>query len=123
MPRLILLLLLVGVPQIAWAQPAASATSRLAWDQPAGTLAEAAGCAYEASWDGAAVVPVTGVTCTGASSPIVCAGSFPAQTPAAHSVRLQARNAAGSSPLSSSFAFQFVALPSAPQNLRIIAGG
>ena len=105
---------------VALAQPAASVTSRLAWDQPAGTLAEASSYTYEASWDNAVVVPVSGVTCSGTLSPFVCAGSFPALTPSGHTVRLQARNAAGASPLSASFSFTFVALPTAPQNLRIL---
>ena len=122
MARLILAVTgwIVACGLVAWAQPAASVASRLAWDQPAGTLAEASGYNYEASWDGAAAVAVAGVTCAGASSPFVCAGTFPALTPAGHTVRLQARNAAGASPLSASFAFTFVALPQAPQNLRIL---
>ena len=114
---------LLSLPAWSQAQPPAGPTSKLAWDQPAGTLAEASAMAYDAFFDGA-VAPstLTGVVCTGAASPFVCSAPFPALTPAAHGVTLAARNAAGSSPVSAVFNFIFVALPQAPRNLRIVAG-
>lgn len=117
-------LLVIGLLTLASqaAAQTATPTSRLAWDQTAGSLAEASGYTYEGVYDGAAAVPVTAVTCAGTTSPYQCAGSFPALTPGAHTVALQARNAAGASPLSAVFNFAFVPLPSAPQNLRIVTG-
>ena len=116
--------MLLALASGAAAQGTATPTSRLAWDQIAGSLAEASGYAYEGVYDGnPAPVVMTGVTCAGAASPYQCAGSFPALTPGPHTVAVQARNAAGPSPLSAVFNFAFVALPSAPQNLRIVSSG
>lgn len=122
MRRLLLMTCLICVPALSHAQTATPA-SRLVWDQPAGTLAEASGYTYEATWDGAPVVPLAGVTCAGTASPFVCAAAFPALTPTTHTVQVAARNAAGASPLSAVFSFTFVALPQAPRNLRITVGG
>ena len=119
MKRLMLACAILASAVLVEAQTATSG-SRLAWDQVAGTLAEASGYTYRASFDGAALVTLTGVACAGASSPFTCSAAFPALTPAAHTVAVVAVNAAGASPLSTVFNFTFVALPSAPQNLRIL---
>jgi len=120
--------LLIGlclVPTVAAAQTGGPG-SRLAWDQPAGSLAQAQGYVYEASWNGSPIQPVTSVTCTGAASPYVCAGAIPALVPGPHRVQLRAVDTATvpgtrlESPLSALFNFTLVALPGAPTNLRIV---
>lgn len=114
------LLLLASSAQAQTATP----TSRLAWDQTATTLAEASSLAYEASFDGAAIAALSGVTCAGAASPFVCSAPLPALAAGAHAVAVQARNAVGAGPLSAAFNFTFIsAPPAAPSNLRIIPGG
>lgn len=115
------LLLLASSAQAQTATP----TSRLAWDQTAATLAEASSLAYEATFDGAPIAALPGVTCAGAASPFVCSAPLPANLSAgAHAVAAQARNAVGPSPLSATFNFTFISSPpAAPSNLRIIPGG
>ena len=112
---LVALLVRVGLAQVA------TPGSRLAWDQDAPSLAEAQGQTYEASWDGAVAVPLTGVTCTGTASPYACSGALPPLTVGTHTVTLRARNATGTGPTSDALAFSYspFALPSAPRNLRI----
>lgn len=123
MRRLLMVIGLLALASVAQAQGTATPTSRLAWDQAAGSLAEASGYAYEGVFDGnPAPVVLTGVSCGGATSPYQCAASFPALTPGPHTVQAAARSAAGASPLSAVFNFSFVALPSAPANLRIVSG-
>lgn len=114
------LLLLASSAQAQTATP----TSRLAWDQTAATLAEASSLAYEATFDGAPIAALSGVTCAGAASPFVCSAPLPALAAGAHAVAVQARNAVGPSPLSAAFNFTFISSPpAAPSNLRIVPGG
>lgn len=114
------LLLLASSAQAQTATP----TSRLAWDQAATTLAEASSLAYEATFDGAPIAALPGVTCAGAVSPFVCSAPLPTLAAGAHGVAVQARNAVGAGPLSATFNFTFVSSPpAAPSNLRIVPGG
>jgi hypothetical protein len=108
------------------AQPAAGSASRLAWDQAASDVGEAIGYIYEASYDGGAWERIPNVNCGNASSPFTCAGDFPPLTPATHTVRLRTvtviNTVRAESVPSEPFTFRFVALPSAPRNLRIVPG-
>lgn len=117
------LLLVLWLPASSQAQTATPA-SRLAWDQVAPSLAEASSYVYEATYDGGALVVLTGVVCTGAASPFVCSAGFPATFPSgAHMVQVRTVDIEGAtrleSPLSAVFNFMFLGLPSAPTNLRI----
>lgn len=97
-----------------------TSTSKLMWDQQAPDLATAQAYDYRLYPDGAATVPtpVVGVTCSGTASPFVCVVPFPAFTPGSHTEAATAANSAGESLKSTVFAFQFVVIPSPPQNLR-----
>lgn len=124
---LLLLLTALVLPVSSASAQTANPSSRLAWDQVAPTLADANGYLYEATFDGGAVVPLAGVTCTGAASPFVCAVGFPLTFPSgAHMVQVRTVAFAGStrleSPLSAVFNFIFLGLPQAPTNLRIVPG-
>lgn len=119
----LVLSLVLWLPASSQAQTATPA-SRLAWDQVAPSLAEASSYVYEATYDGGALVVLTGVVCTGAASPFVCSAGFPATFPSgAHMVQVRTVDIEGStrleSPLSAVFNFIFLGLPSAPTNLRI----
>lgn len=119
----LVLSLALWLPASSQAQTATQA-SRLAWDQVAPSLAEASSYLYEATYDGSALVVLTGVTCTGAASPFTCSAGFPATFPSgAHMVQVRTVDIEGStrleSPLSAVFNFIFLGLPSAPTNLRI----
>lgn len=96
---------------------------RLAWDQVASTAAEATSYVYEASLDGAPLAVLSGVTCAGTASPFVCSVALPPLASTAHTIAIRAVQMVGGqrleSPLSPLFGFSF-ALPSAPQNLRIL---
>lgn len=101
--------------------------SRLGWDQPATSLTEASTMIYEAGFDTAAPVALTGVTCAGTASPYSCAATWPQLTPTQHTVQIRAVRLEGTtrlvSPLSAVFNFAFVAVPEAPRNIRIVAPG
>lgn len=120
-----ILLGLVGLFALAASATAQTAVpnSQLAWDQPAGTLADASSMTYEATFDGAAFGALTSVVCSGIASPYVCRAAWPQLTPATHTVQIRAVRVDGTnryaSPLSAVFNFTFVALPEAPRNLRI----
>jgi hypothetical protein len=119
----LVLSLVLWLPASSQAQTATPA-SRLAWDQVAPSLAEASSYLYEATYDGGALVVLSGVTCTGAASPFVCSAGFPATFPSgAHMVQVRTVDIEGTtrleSPLSAVFNFMFLGLPSAPTNLRI----
>ena len=114
---LLLTSLCLGLASSAVAQTG-TAASRLAWDQPNATTAEAQALTYAVYADGATVGTVlTGVACVGAAP--VCSAPFPAFTPGAHTVTLTAKNVAGESPKSAPLTFTFVVVPSAPATLRI----
>jgi len=115
--------LVVWAAGLSEAQVVVTPGAWLAWDQPAGALGEAQGYAYDAVLDGGASVTLAGVVCTGGSSPYLCAAPVPVVAVGAHTVAVGARNAAGASPLSAVLNFVFVALPSAPRNLRFTLPG
>lgn len=121
--------MLLGLSLVLW-MPASSEAqtatpaSRLAWDQVAPSLAEASSYLYEATYDGGALVVLTGVVCTGAASPFTCSVGFAPTFPSgAHMVQVRTVDIEGAtrleSPLSVVFNFMFLGLPSAPTNLRI----
>lgn len=60
------------------ASAAQAQTRTLAWDQEAPTVAAAQGYTYTPYVNDAVVPPLTGVTCTGATSPFVCQAPLPA---------------------------------------------
>lgn len=118
--------LVLSLPASSAAQTA-NPSSRLAWDQVAATLTDATGYLYEATFDGGAVLPLSGVTCTGAASPFTCSVGFPLTFPSgAHMVQVRTVAFDGptrlESPLSAVFNFMFLGLPQAPSNLRIVPG-
>lgn len=117
----VVLLLLLGSGGLSQAQ-VATPTARLGWDQVAGTLAEAQGFLYEATWDGGPFQPLPGVTCSGAAPPFLCSAPFIALTPGVHTVALRASNSAGTSAPSEVFTFTFAVLPGVPTNIRIVPG-
>jgi|SRR5581483_4152810 len=95
-------------------------SSKLIWDQTAPDLATAQAYTYTSYPDGSATgTGLSGVTCSGTTSPFTCQVTYPAFTPGAHTLQLTAKNAAGESPKSAAFSFTFVVLPAAPVNLRI----
>ena len=117
MKRFILACVFVLVSTAAFAQ--ATPASKLAWDQPNATLAEASAMTYKFYPDGGATgFPLTGVTCV-VGPPVSCSGNFPAFTPGSHTIQVTATNTAGESLKSTSFPFTFVVVPSSPTNLRI----
>lgn len=115
---LIALLLALGLASPAAAQVATPANT-VGWDQDAADLATAQAFSYRQYPDGAGTgVVLTGVTCTGTTSPFACKVAFPAFTPGAHALALTATNEAGESLKSTPFAFRFVVIPTPPRNLR-----
>lgn len=123
MRRLIVSLILVGAfVAPAGAQAPATASSRLAWDQAAPTLAEANAYTYRYYPDGATAgiaFAAGSVTCSGTASPFVCIVNFPAFTPGNHTLTLTAANVAGESAPSVVLTFQMVVTPAVPANPRI----
>jgi hypothetical protein len=94
-------------------------SSRLGWDQPNATAAEASSYTYKYYPDGATTGTVlTGITCSGTTT-VACSAVFPAFTPGAHTLTISATNSAGEGPKSAAFNFTFVVLPSAPVSLRV----
>ena len=103
------------------AQPAATGTARIGWDQTGvASAAEAQALTYRYYPDGATVgIALTGVTCSG-TAPVSCTAPFPAFTPGSHTLTLTAANQAGESAQSAPFAFVFVVVPAVPANLRLV---
>jgi len=106
-----------------WAQTTATSASKITWDQPANSLAEAQAFFYRAYPDGSTVASAAKVltaTCTGTASPYLCTAPYPAFTLGAHTIVLTSMNATGDESLPSSppFAFTFIVRPSAPLNVR-----
>lgn len=112
------LLFLLSLAAPAAAQ-VATPSNTVGWDQDAADLATAQAFSYRPYADGAATaVVLTGVTCTGTTSPFACKVAFPAFTPGPHALTLTATNEAGESLKSTPFAFRFVVIPNPPRNLR-----
>lgn len=119
MKRVLLAIVFVCVASVASAQTG-SANNKLAWDQPAASIAEAQSLTYKLYADGAATAStLPTATCTGATAPYACSVPFPAFTPGSHTVQLSASNAAGESPKSAAFGFTFVVIPASPANIRV----
>lgn len=97
----------------------ASAINKLAVDENAPDVATAQGYTYK-YYDGASAgVPLVGTTCTGTTSPFVCAFTFPAFTPGSHSITITASNQAGESAKSAVITFTFAVIPAVPLNPRV----
>lgn len=110
--------LLLTLPTLIYAQ--ANPSSRLGWDQPATTLAEASGYTYKYYANTATTgINFTGVTCVGTTAPFNCSAPFPAFTPGSHTIQITASNVAGESAKSAVFSFTFVVVPGIPVNIRI----
>jgi hypothetical protein len=106
----------------SFAHAQATPASKLGWDQAAADLATANAYSYkhydDLSVTGVALAPAT---CTGTASPFACQAPFPAFTPGAtHTIAITASNVAGESLKSTPLSFQFIVIPAAPTNLRII---
>lgn len=109
--------------------PVATGTMRLGWDQAAATLADAQGYRYLAYANGATTGIVVTATCTGTASPFACSTPLPAPVTVIgdHSVVLAAQLSLGPNLWSDDarslpFAFRVVAVPSAPDQLRLERG-
>lgn len=119
MKRVLLAIVFVCVASVASAQTG-SANNKLAWDQPAASIAEAQSLTYKLYADGSATAStLPTATCTGATAPYSCTVPFPAFTPGSHTVQLSASNAAGESSKSAAFGFTFVVIPASPANIRV----
>lgn len=107
----------------AFAQTPTTSGSRLAWDQPAASLAEASGFTYKYYRDAAPLgVTLTPVTCADGTvaNVFICDALFPPDTPGVpHTVALTASNVAGESLKSTPLAYQFFVVPADPRNLRV----
>ena len=110
----------------AQAQPAAIATDRVGFDQPA-TSAELALLTWRFVLDGAPAQPLAGVTCAPISGQVdrhACSAPWPAMTPGQHTIAIIARRTEGTLTLDSApsapFTFRFVVAPSTPENVRNI---
>jgi hypothetical protein len=117
---LAVLISILTFASVASAQPPATGTSKIGWDQAAPSLAEAQGYIYKYYPDSATVgTTLNLVTCIGTISPYQCEVAFPAFTPGAHTLTITAGNIAGESAKSSPLNFAFVVTPSIPTNLKI----
>lgn len=118
-----LVTILVVASKVSAQGTAATSASKITWDQPANSLAEAQGFFYRAYPDGATVASAAKVltaTCSGTVSPYLCTAPYPAFTPGAHTVVLTSMNGVGDESLPSTppFAFTFTVRPGAPLNVR-----
>ena len=120
MKKILFAIIILLVTTTVYAQPPATGTNKLGWDQAAPTLTEAQGYTYKYYPDTATVgTTLTPVTCTGTTSPFVCDVPFPAFTPGAHTLTVTASNIAGESPKSLPLSFIFTVTPGIPVNVRI----
>lgn len=89
----------------------------LAWDQVAANLAEAQGLSYKFYADGSpAGAPLTGVTCSGTTSPFLCVTvGLPTLPPGNHTLTLTAVSADAESAQSNSVS---ISVPQSPGNVR-----
>lgn len=119
---LAVLMVLVAVPALAQTQVVG--TERIGWDQPAASLADAQGYAYDYVDGSAAAVRLSGVTCSGTASPFLCSVRLPALTTGIHSLRTVASVTVNgqtlTSPQSAPLSLLMMAVPAAPQNLRLL---
>lgn len=106
------------------AQGTASSRSRLAWDQRAPSLADAAAYTYSYHGDGAADgQPLTDVKCgaTATAGVFECSAAFPAFTPGdEHSIQVSAAFEGERSLPSDPITFRFVVVPARPESVRIV---
>lgn len=122
---------IAGLIVVVWAGSASAQVpnkfpgDRLAWDQAAGSAAEAQGYVYRATVDSDAPVQVVNVVCTdpaNASGEFPCVGDFPSTTPTQHSLTLTAETTVDGTVLTSlpSNPFVFVTriAPASPSNVR-----
>ena len=112
------------VASLAQAQTQAVGTETLVWDQAGTTAAAVQAFTYDVQDGSAAPVALTGVTCSGASSPFVCQTRLPALTTGLHAVSVRARTVINGTPLVGSFSaplsLLIVAVPAVPQNVRLL---
>lgn len=123
----VLVVLVLAVAGVVWSQsvPRATADMRLAWDQDAESLADAQAYVYTAYVDGATAGTVITPTCTGTTTPFVCAAPLPVTSIGAHSVIVAAQTALDGGVLSVEarslpFNFRIVGPATAPGRLRLI---
>ena len=118
----LLMLLSLGSARPVTAQIVATNANRFGLDQPAADLATAQAYTYRIYADGSPTAVVVPATCSGTTSPFLCAVPVSAAklTPGAHTVTFTAANVAGESVPSAGLTFQLVAAPVAPANLRIL---
>lgn len=104
------------------AQTSGGPGAKYQFDQTAADLAQANGFTYREYRDGATTGTVLTVSCVAGASAttFTCTAAIPAITPGNHTVQFTAANVGGESVKSTAFAFQIVAVPSAPTNTRIV---
>lgn len=120
MKKILFTIVFLMVASVAFAQPPATASNKLGWDQAALTLAEAQAYTYKYYPDnGVAGITLTPATCTGTTSPFSCEAPFPVFTPGPHTLTLTTSNLAGESPKSLPLSFVFVVTPTSPTTLII----
>ena len=116
-----LFLAVLPVSLLAQSAPNVDSNDSFAWNQTAGTLAEAQAYVYKYYLDGAVTGSVfSGVTCAGTASPFTCQVRTPTFAMGAHSIQLTAGSATGESALSTPFSFVYGNPPLVPNNIRVI---
>ena len=106
---------------VASAQTQATGASRFAWDQPNLSAAEAQLLTYNLRVDGSTTpVVLSNVSCQDVAGVAVCGCPIPAFTPGNHTSTVSAQNVAGESLPSNVLTFQFIIVPSAPVNFRLL---
>ena len=108
------------------AQTSATSTDRFAWDVSDGLLA-AQRYTYTLEIDGTLRSGPVPVTCASTSAGVTCLTPIPALTPGGHTLRVKATDTVDGVPVDSSFsaplAFTLRAVPTAPNNVRILPAG
>ena len=106
---------------VASAQTQATGASRFAWDQPNLSAAEAQLLTYNLRVDGSTTpVVLSNVSCLDVAGVTVCGCPIPAFTPGNHTSTVSAQNVAGESLPSNVLTFQFIIVPNAPVNFRLL---
>lgn len=102
----------------------ASVNNKFGWDQIGTNLSVVQNYVYTYKDNGVMGTSLTGVICSGATSPFSCRGNFPNLTTGQHSLTLVAIDTTTLTPLESAesvtLKFEFRERPTAPQNLSII---